>query len=586
MSSSTMIRRLSMMAAATAVAGAVYLHHTPRAEACGCFTPPDPTVPVVQAGERIVFGMQDGVVTSHIQIQYKGPAEEFGWLLPLPSEPEPLQLGTDELFAQLIAQTQPKYRLDREYVGNCPFDPSRNGGFGGASPTAGGDSSQDPNDPGGSPLVLQASVGPFDYAVLKADSKEPMLTWLSDNNFYVPAGTDAAVDPYIRPGAFFLALKLRKGNEVGDIQPVVVRYRSELPMIPLVLTSVAADPDMGVMVWVLGEHRAIPRNFNNTQINDAKIDWINAGANYVKVISDAVNDAEGGRSFVTEYAGTSTVMQGILDYDWRFGDVNELAQQADAVSFVQYLVNYGYGVQSNQPPTFGVQFSSPLLAILERELPVPAALTADGVQPNDYYTNIGYYLGWYKDQYPDKFGDLDVTFDPAATAAEIDERIVQPTLEAGKMFKDHSYLTRMFTTLDPAEMVRDPVFSFNPDLPEVSNVHSGRLIYYCGAWGEYTDPNTTPARLITEDGWDLSLPNGTSDNPWLDTPMPPSRYTEVLREEGPPVVVRDRTDEIRKALGDDGAFGCQAGAAAGGGLFGLGLLGLGLIIARRRRRRS
>src|SRR5256885_1847924 len=39
------------------------------AAACGCFTPPDPSVPIVQAGERILFAMQDGVVTAHIQIQ-------------------------------------------------------------------------------------------------------------------------------------------------------------------------------------------------------------------------------------------------------------------------------------------------------------------------------------------------------------------------------------------------------------------------------------------------------------------------------------------------------------------------------------
>src|SRR5262245_55630641 len=88
------------------------------AHACGCFTPPDPSVPVVQAGERIAFALENGQVTAHIQIQYSGPAEEFGWLLPLPSEPR-MELGTDELFAQLITTTQPKYKLNRQYEGAC-----------------------------------------------------------------------------------------------------------------------------------------------------------------------------------------------------------------------------------------------------------------------------------------------------------------------------------------------------------------------------------------------------------------------------------------------------------------------------------
>jgi hypothetical protein len=78
------------------------------AGACGCFTPPDPSVPIVQAGERILFSMQDGQVTAHIQIQYKGDAADFGWLLPLPSVPT-LELGVDELFTQLTTTTQPQY---------------------------------------------------------------------------------------------------------------------------------------------------------------------------------------------------------------------------------------------------------------------------------------------------------------------------------------------------------------------------------------------------------------------------------------------------------------------------------------------
>src|SRR5262245_59985115 len=80
------------------------------ASACGCFTPPDPSVPIVQAGERILFSIDNGTVTAHIQIQYAGDAKDFGWLLPLPSVPAPLQLGTDELFTTLISNTQPKYR--------------------------------------------------------------------------------------------------------------------------------------------------------------------------------------------------------------------------------------------------------------------------------------------------------------------------------------------------------------------------------------------------------------------------------------------------------------------------------------------
>jgi hypothetical protein len=64
-------------------------------------------VPIVQAGERILFAIDSGKVTAHIQIQYAGDADEFGWILPLPSVPT-LELGTDELLNQLLTGNQPK----------------------------------------------------------------------------------------------------------------------------------------------------------------------------------------------------------------------------------------------------------------------------------------------------------------------------------------------------------------------------------------------------------------------------------------------------------------------------------------------
>ena len=82
-------------------------------EACGCFAPPSAAEPIVQAGERILFSVNNGKVTAHIQIQYAGDAKDFGWLLPLPSVPT-LKLGSDELFTRLGATTQPTlHRAER-----------------------------------------------------------------------------------------------------------------------------------------------------------------------------------------------------------------------------------------------------------------------------------------------------------------------------------------------------------------------------------------------------------------------------------------------------------------------------------------
>jgi hypothetical protein len=298
-----------------------------RSEACGCFTPPDPTVPIVQAGERILFAVQNGEVTAHIQVQYSGASgAEFGWLLPLPSVPT-LELGTDELFAQLTFTTQPRYQMNTVLGPDCrPVFATGGaagggtGGFADAGTSVGADGGAVIN-----PLVVQDSVGPYDYAVLRADSKTAMLEWLTQNRYFVPVGTDDSVAPYIRPGAFFLALKLRAGNTTGDLLPVVLRYSSDLGVIPITLTSTGATENMGVQVWMLGTGRAIPRNYNHTVINDAVIDWPSSGANYNDVIIRAVGEAPGKHTFVTEYAGPSSVMSNVLTSAGRFGTRAELA---------------------------------------------------------------------------------------------------------------------------------------------------------------------------------------------------------------------------------------------------------------------
>jgi len=515
------------------------------ANACGCFTPPDPSVPIVQAGERILFAMENGVVTAHIQIQYAGDAKDFGWLLPLPSVPE-MELGTDELFAALTTNTQPKYRLVQKYDGNCGFNPANRGGV--LSPTAGGTGAGGngaADSAGGSPLVIQASVGPYDYAVLKADSQDDMLKWLADNRYFVPAGTDQTVGAYIRPGAFFLALKLQSGKSAGDLQPVVLRYPADVPTIPIVLTSVAAQPNMGIQVWMLGTGRAIPRNYYHTVINDMAIDWNASGANYNDVIIQAVGEAPQKHSFVTEYAGDAAVMRQVLNRPGRFGTQTTLAATTDPVAFIQYLQNNGFGVllsASQFQPQISFTFTGQLLAILERYLPVPAALqqmlAAQGqvaLTTAQFYQSITY----YQQTYPTAFtGWPGATFNPSAAAQEIFDRIVKPTLDAGALFDKYPKLTRLYTTLSPLDMNKDPAFSFNQDLPNVSNVHEASLTYYCGAGS--ADRATTPALLLTEQGWTRYFATGTGSSV---LPPPPIglavRRLEMLREEGAPEVVTD-----------------------------------------------
>ncbi|MBK6683297.1 MAG: DUF2330 domain-containing protein [Deltaproteobacteria bacterium] len=557
-------RSLLALPLAGALVGAAQLLAPADASACGCFAPPDPSVPIVQAGERIVFAPDgQGNITAHIQIQYRGEPQDFGWLLPLPAIPE-LELGVDEVFTQAIATTQPKYRLTQVAGDACTFG----GQFG---PRAAGFDSSNENSPPPSPAVKVSSIGPYDYAVLRGDSKQEMLDWLTANRYFIPTGTEDVVGPYIHPGSYFLALKLRKGNASGDIQPVVLKYASDRAMIPIILTSVAADPNMGVQVWVLGNARAIPVNYRHTVINEEYIDWFNAGANYNDVIIAATNEAKDGQSFVTEYAGETSPMVGVLDFEGRFGTRAEFYAISDP------------GLYASQMRSRGFLFDSNAIAILSREIGMPQALRDQGLTEDQYYQSLDFYLGYDRQTRPEIYEGLDLEFDPRVLTDELFDRIVTPTLAAGQLFRDHRWMTRLYTTLSAEEMTKDPVFSFNSQLPPVSNIHEATFSYLCD--GAQNGPGDTRGILALPDGRRFFLNNQAAWNQRDRAGVPYSRRIEVLREEGAPEIELDNSGRISPADQDPDEDGCQClnGRPSAGLASGI-LLGLGMIIARRRNR--
>ena len=59
---------------------------------------------------------------------------------------------------------------------------------------------------------------------------------------------------------------------MGDLQPIALTYEADLPGIPIRLTAIATQPNLGVLTWVLGTDRAIPSNYLHVEINEARID--------------------------------------------------------------------------------------------------------------------------------------------------------------------------------------------------------------------------------------------------------------------------------------------------------------------------
>lgn len=540
-----------------------------RAEACGGLFCAN--TPVVQVGEFIIFTVdeQTNTVEATINITYQGPAPDFAWVLPLQKNPDEIHVGSSQAFQVAQRLTAPRFQITEvETVGICgpESDFQARAADSNAPPAAPGLN----NDEDGGVQVLQrAAVGPYDSVVLAGVDVNAVRRWLLDNNYNVTDDMMKLVVPYLAEGNVLLALKLRKTSDTGDIQPIHVKMigdgaRKLDACVPIKLTAIAAQADMQVTSIVLSNAgRTIPENYYHVVPNYARIDWLNRGANYNQLLSAAIDEGTG-NAFTTEFAGPSSLFR---DQIWVEGQirVDELAQQNRINDFLQRAAQ------------MGILGRSEFAGIMTRNIPAEV-FTRLGIDPAQFTQCVGCFVG--------SFGDE--TFDAQVAANEVRERIEEPERKAQEMFDKFSYATRLNTTLDPEEMNIDPIFSFKPELPPVSNVHGARMILDCGVGGT---PGSAGVKVVLEDGLTIAFDsNGNPDRTILDS-MPAAARVEQLAQG---LLVKDNTGEIASKLDDhnsrNGAGGCgctaddrSSAAASSVALF--GLIGLALIARRRRSRR-
>ena len=447
----------------------------------------------------------------HVEIQYQGEPTDFGWLLPLPVVPtdennvmkpleEVLFVSTAALFNSLQSATNPEYRVNNRFEDeHCDSDED---GFL-ASPGNIQDAAVS-GESGGAPppvVVLQeAEIGPFGAQLIQAQDTDTLYTWLEENGYVQDEAAKPILKNYIEMNYVFLGLKLLSGKETGDIVPVELRLGDTDSCIPLTLTSIAASENMPILVWVLGDHRAIPKNFLHAVINPRAVSWPGA-ANYLEVITAAV-DSVAGHAFVTEYASNEKL------FDGRFWN-EEMTTAKESVEGADTLKDMLPALKSWNGST-----DPDLIPLLQASVTMPADLK--GYPHGDcyyggggsYYDGYGGFAGeYYNFCEPDEEhvtttaefysylgywvekleeGQIEIQADIPALKAALLAGYFLPREHIQDMFDGAEWVSRFFTTVSPDEMNRDPIFMFNPELEAVSHIHTldtvVRLLDDCETW--------------------------------------------------------------------------------------------------------
>ena len=429
-----------------------------QCHACGGFF--CELVPINQAAEQIVFRQADGETTAMVRILYSGAAENFGWVLPVPETPT-LSIGSDGTFVELEALTRPQFQLTRTGEAcQITFDDADTA----ASPTL----AQDANETEGVVVEQMLSVGPFDAQIISSDNPDALAMWLADNNLDLTERGSELLVPYIEANMKFVVLKLQNTADAGDIQPIILRYPSEQPMIPLRLTAVAAEDNMGILVWLLGESRAVPDNFLHVIPNYTRLNWYtgsnNAYASYQTLITLAMDEA-GGQGFATDMAGRLSFTESLTTSENLVSLLDSLTTASDA-EYVAQIWQQGLDASVTE-------------AILVA-LPLPegqnSLLYGDATALAVFYTTT--------------------QLESARTTVNevIQTQLIEPLDNAIELLDDELYLTRLYTTLSAEEMLVDPTFVFNPDMPDQPQTREAMLDAAC------TDQGTD---------WTLTLGEGT-----------------------------------------------------------------------------
>lgn len=187
-----------------------------------CCPAPPSGKPVVNADQTVIILWDPATKTQHFirQASFKSEADDFGFLVPSPTQPE-LDESGNEAFTQLRKLTEPE-RIKQ---------PRPRRGWGCA------DATMPPTAKADVQVLEQKLVAGFDAAVLEAKSAEALTKWLRDHGYAFSPEVEAWAKPYVDQGWKITALKVAKnqdGKQRKELTASALRmsFQTDRPLFP------------------------------------------------------------------------------------------------------------------------------------------------------------------------------------------------------------------------------------------------------------------------------------------------------------------------------------------------------------------
>lgn len=203
--------------------------------------------PVVNADQTVILIWDAATKTQHFirRASFKSAAEDFGFLVPSPSQPELSESG-DEAFPYLLKLTEPETRKV----------PRPSGGVG-CGCYSGGVTVKSAAAPPVRVLEEKLVAG-FQAAVLETTSADALVTWLKVHGYAFSPEVKAWAEPYVKAGWKITALKVAKGTEAEETKKVSaaalrITFQTDRPLFPY------REPDSRASAQALGATKRLLR---------------------------------------------------------------------------------------------------------------------------------------------------------------------------------------------------------------------------------------------------------------------------------------------------------------------------------------
>ena len=263
--------------------------------------------PVDQQAERIIFRQTSpNTVESYVEIQYQGDPQAFAWIVPVPGVPHDMKTVSATAFQLLDLATGPTFQLPDE----CQL----NAGFGAPEASDGVRGDPGPSSGGGVEVLDHRIVGDYEITTVAATKAALLTEWLRLNGYRILDNMVPFIDLYLGEGLNFVAVKLLAGKDTSSIKPLKMVYDSATPMVPLRLTSIAAVPEMGVKVFLLGDGRYTSTSVPELHVDPSEVvfDLFSNTSNWPAAVARTI-DAAQGEGMVTDSAAPTDAVRASLE---------------------------------------------------------------------------------------------------------------------------------------------------------------------------------------------------------------------------------------------------------------------------------